>query len=101
MTPSPSPKILTPNCEQRLSVTSPTVRCINDSFEKINDSQIISKIVEGRGEDIENAKADLERRKTVLEWLVSKDMKDYLEVIQYINMFYKEPEKLFQMRKCL
>ncbi len=68
-----------------------------DTFEKINDSQIISKIVEGRGEDIQNAKADLERRKIVLEWLASKDIKDYMEVIQYINMFYKEPEKLMQM----
>ncbi|MBU5537504.1 MAG: type II/IV secretion system ATPase subunit [Candidatus Aenigmatarchaeota archaeon] len=68
-----------------------------DTISKVNDSQIISKIVESKGGNIEDAKKDLERRKTVLEWLVSKGIKDYLEVVRYINMFYKEPEKLFQM----
>ncbi len=69
----------------------------NDITEKINESQLIPKIVEAKGGNIEGAKEDLERRKSVLEWLVSKDMKDYLEFGNYINMFYKEPEKLFQM----
>lgn len=68
-----------------------------DTFEKVNDSQIIPKLVEARGGNMEEVKEDLERRKTVLEWLVSKNIKDFLEVVNYINMFYKEPEKLFQM----
>jgi len=68
-----------------------------DTFEKVNDSQIIPKLVEARGENVEEAKEDVERRKAVLEWLVSKDIKNFLEVVQYINMFYKEPEKLFQI----
>lgn len=68
-----------------------------DTFEKVNDSQIIPKLVEAKGGNIEEVKGDLERRKAVLEWLASKDIKDFLEVVQYINMFYKEPEKLFQM----
>lgn len=68
-----------------------------DTFEKVNDSQIIPKLVESKGMDIGKAKEDIERRKRVLEWLMSKDIKDFLEVIQYINMFYKEPEKLFEM----
>jgi len=68
-----------------------------DTIEKVNDSQIIPKLVESRGGNIEEAKEDLERRKAVLEWLVSKDIKDFLEVVRYVNMFYKEPDKLFQM----
>lgn len=68
-----------------------------DTFEKVNDSQIISKLVEAKGQDIEIAKADIQRRKEVLEWLLAKDIKDYLEFVGYINMFYKEPEKLFAM----
>lgn len=67
-----------------------------DTIEKVNDSQLIPKMVEARGGDMEEAKEDLERRKAVLDWLVSKDIKDYMEVVRYVNMFYKEPEKLFQ-----
>lgn len=70
---------------------------VTDTINKVNNSQIIPKLVESKGGNIEDTKDDLERRKTVLEWLVSKDIKDYLEVVRYINMFYKEPEKLFQM----
>ncbi len=70
---------------------------VTDTFEKVNDSQIIPKLVEAVGENIEEAKEDLKRRKAVLEWLTSKGIKDFLEVVSYINMFYKEPEKLFQM----
>lgn len=68
-----------------------------DTFEKVNDSQIIPKLVEARGGAAEGIEDDLDRRKSVLEWMTSKGIKDYLEVVQYINMFYKEPEKLFQM----
>ncbi|MBI2547241.1 MAG: type II/IV secretion system ATPase subunit [Candidatus Aenigmarchaeota archaeon] len=67
-----------------------------DTFEKVNDSQIIPRLVEARGGDAESAKKDLERRKLVLDWLKSKDIKDYLEVVRYVNMFYKEPGKLFE-----
>ena len=68
-----------------------------DTIEKVNDSQIIPKIVERRGGNMEEVKEDLGRRKDVLEWLVSKGIKDFLEVVQYVNMFYKEPGKLFQI----
>lgn len=68
-----------------------------DTFEKVNDSLIIPKLVESKGENIEDAKESLEKRKAVLEWLVSKNIKDFLEVVQYVNMFYKEPDKLFEM----
>lgn len=68
-----------------------------DTITKVNDSLIVRKLVESKGGNADEAIKDLERRKAVLEWLTSKDVKDYLEVVRYINMFYKEPEKLFQM----
>lgn len=68
-----------------------------DTFDKVNESQIIPKLVEAKGGNIEEARENIEKRKAVLEWLVSKDIKDFLEVVNYVNMFYKEPEKLFQM----
>jgi hypothetical protein len=42
---------------------------------------------------------ELERRKRILEWLDSQGIKDYLEVTSYINMYYKEPERLFELMK--
>ncbi|MBI2545257.1 MAG: type II/IV secretion system ATPase subunit [Candidatus Aenigmarchaeota archaeon] len=69
----------------------------DDAFTKVNDSQIIQKIIEAKGGDIREAAADLERRKNVLDWLAQKDIKDYIEVSNYINMYYKEPEKLFEV----
>ncbi len=68
-----------------------------DTIEKVNDSQIIPRLVEAKGGNIEETKEDLGRRRTVLEWMVSKGIKDFLEVVRYVNMFYKEPEKLFQI----
>ncbi len=70
---------------------------VTDTFSKVNDSLIIPKLVGSRGGNMEDVIKNLERKKAVLEWLVSKGVNDYLEVVQYVNMFYKEPDKLFQM----
>jgi len=72
---------------------------VNDSYEKVNDSIMVRKFAESRGQSFEDALIDLERRKKVLEWLDSQGIKDYLEVTRYINMYYKEPEKLFELMK--
>lgn len=68
-----------------------------DTFERVNDSQIITRLVDARGASIDEAKEDIQRRKEVLEWLVSKGITDYLENVKYINMFYKEPKNLFEL----
>lgn len=72
---------------------------VTDSYEKVNDSIIVRKAAEGRGQNFEDALIELERRKKVLEWLDSQGIKDYLEVTRYINMYYKESEKLFELMK--
>ncbi len=68
-----------------------------DTFEKVNDSQVIERLAEAKGGTLEDAKEELVKRQQVLEWLLSKNIKDYMEVVSYINMYYKEPEKLNQL----
>lgn len=68
-----------------------------NKFGRVNDSQIVQKLVDARGASIDEAREDLKRREDVLNWLVSKNIGDYLEVVKYINMFYKEPKKLFEL----
>ncbi len=70
---------------------------VTDSYEKVNESLMIKKVVESKGGNIEDVVVDVERRKKILEWLRARGIKDYLEVIRYINMYYKEPESLMKM----
>ncbi|MBI2543338.1 MAG: type II/IV secretion system ATPase subunit [Candidatus Aenigmarchaeota archaeon] len=68
-----------------------------DNFEKVNDSQILARLVRNKGGSEEQIKDELEKRQTALEWLISRDIKDYTQFVEYVNMYYKEPEKLFEM----
>lgn len=68
-----------------------------DDFEKVADSLKVQKIVAAIGGRLEDALAEIEARKRILEWLKEKDVTDYLEVTKYINMYYKEPDKLLEM----
>jgi flagellar protein FlaI len=68
-----------------------------DTFEKVNESIKVKKFVTAKGGRIEDALAEIERRKKILEWLRAKGIKDYLEVTKIINLYYKEPRKVFEM----
>jgi len=70
---------------------------LEDKYEKVNESYIVRKLVESKGGTMEDAIIEIERRTEVLEWLRKQNIKDYLEVTRYINMYYKEPEKLFDL----
>jgi flagellar protein FlaI len=72
---------------------------LTDVYEKVNDSIIIKNIIEAKGGTIEDAVKDIERRKKILEWLQVRNIKDYLDVIYYINLYRKEPEKLLELMK--
>ncbi|MBI5872118.1 type II/IV secretion system ATPase subunit [archaeon] len=72
---------------------------VNDTYQKVNDSIMVRKLVEARGGRYEDALAEIERRKKVVEWMHSQKIKDFIEVTHHINMYYKEPEKLFEMMK--
>lgn len=70
---------------------------ITDGYEKINDSIKIEKFVTAKGGRIEDALAEIERRKRILEWLFKKGIKDYAEVTKIMARYYKEPGKVLEM----
>jgi flagellar protein FlaI len=68
-----------------------------DKYEKVNDSVLVRRIAGSIGASYEEAVREIERRKRVLDWLVSKGIKDYIEVNKIINEYYKEPLRIMEM----
>jgi flagellar protein FlaI len=64
-----------------------------DDFEKVNESVRLKRIASYLGISYEDVLKDLERKKKFLAWLRSQGIRDYLQVTQYINEYYKNPEK--------
>jgi flagellar protein FlaI len=64
-----------------------------DDFEKVNESVRLKRIASYLGISYEDVLKDLERKKKFLVWLRSQGIRDYLQVTQYINDYYKNPEK--------
>ncbi|MBS3054967.1 MAG: type II/IV secretion system ATPase subunit [Candidatus Aenigmarchaeota archaeon] len=68
-----------------------------DTYEKVEDSIKIPKIVAAKGGVMEDATREIEARKKILEWFTQRQIKDYKEVTKLINLYYKEPKKLMEM----
>jgi len=64
-----------------------------DTFVKVNESVRLKKIASYFGMSYEDVLKDIERKKRFLAWLHSQGIRDYLQVTQYINEYYKNPEK--------
>jgi len=69
----------------------------SDTFERVEDSIKLKKYATAIGGTLEGVMKEIENRKKVLEWLRKNKIRDYLEVTKYINLHYKEPEKLLRM----
>lgn len=70
---------------------------VMDRYEKVNESVIIRRIASNIGATYENAMKEIERRKSVLAWLLSRGTKDYIEFTKFVNDYYKEPERVLAM----
>jgi flagellar protein FlaI len=70
---------------------------VTDEYEKVNESIKVSKIATSKGGTEKEALEEIEKRAKVIKWLKEKEIKDYMENVKYINMYYKEPNKLFEM----
>jgi flagellar protein FlaI len=68
-----------------------------DKYEKVNDSVLVRRIAGSIGASYEEALREIERRKRVLDWLVNRGIKDYMEVNKIINEYYKEPLRIMEM----
>lgn len=70
---------------------------INDKYEKVGESLKVQELITAKGGRLEDAKAEIETRKKILEMFIAKGIKDFNEVNNYINTYYKEPEKITSM----
>jgi len=68
-----------------------------DDFEKVNESFRLKRVANYLGIAYESVLEDIERRKKFLIWLRTNGIKDYLQVTQYINDYYKNPEKFKEL----
>jgi len=70
---------------------------INDSFiSNIEKSYLLSKIAQKIGKSLEDLLDELIRRKTVLRWMVSKEIFDMAEVAKIITKYYINPSEVYE-----
>ena len=65
-----------------------------DTFKFDKNSHLLKKIAHNRGITLEQVLDEIERRKRILEWMLERGIKDYVEVCKIINEYYKNPEKI-------
>ena len=63
-------------------------------LDNLGKSYMLPKIAEDTGLDMEDVANDMNRRKTILTWLVNRGTRDYRSVSKVIGMFNQEPERL-------
>jgi len=67
-----------------------------DTFKFDKNSILLKKIAHNKGTTVEETLEEIARRKAVLEWMLKKGIKDYVEVCKIINEYYKNPEKILK-----
>ncbi len=66
----------------------------DDKFNFYGNSLTIEKISRFKGISVEEAWKEIEKRKSILEWMLKNQIKDYEKVSSLINEYYKNPEKV-------
>lgn len=80
-----------PNSGKAVTVKAFSWLPSSDTFdENIGKSQLLRKISFEKGISYENLMKDFENRKRILEWMLIHDIKDFREVGEIINLFYKD-----------
>jgi flagellar protein FlaI len=70
-----------------------------DSFDFTGRSYLIEKVTSKRGETLEEAHKEIQRRKTVLESLAKKNLRNYRDVSDIIRRYYENPEAVYKEAK--
>jgi flagellar protein FlaI len=71
----------------------------NDSFQFLGRSYLIAKIRETTGLSDQECWSEIDRRETVLRWLVKKQIKHFRDVGAILGEYYSNPEKVFEKAK--
>lgn len=67
-----------------------------DSFVYSGRSYLLEKIVERHGVPMELIKKELDRRKTVLDWMVKTGIRRYTDVSNVIRDYYADSTKVYE-----
>jgi flagellar protein FlaI len=70
-----------------------------DSFQFLGRSYLIAKIRETTGLSDQDCWGEIDRRETVIRWLVKKQIKHFRDVGAIIGEYYSNPEKVFEKAK--
>ncbi len=69
----------------------------DDSFEFVSDkSYVLESIIEDKGIDESSVWAEIQRRATILEWMVENNIRYYLDVGKIIQKYYTNPEEVLK-----
>jgi flagellar protein FlaI len=60
------------------------------------ESEVLKRIAERKGMTIEDAKSEVNKRKVILNWMLKKGMRRYLEIGSILREYYADSERLFK-----
>jgi len=63
-------------------------------LDNLNKSYLLPKIATDTGIDMDDIMADMNRRKTILTWLINRGTRDYKDVSKVVGMFNQDPDRL-------
>ncbi len=68
----------------------------SDSFQYMGRSYILRRHMKKTGMSEEEIYKELQRRRTVLEWMVRKNIRRYTEVANVIREYYTNPDRIYR-----
>ncbi len=88
------------NAKTGTAETSKTFKWVpfEDKFNYTGSSQILKKISEEKGIQMDNIKKEIEVRKKVLNWMLENNLTNMGEVAKYIHDYYKSPENFESLK---
>ncbi len=72
---------------------------VNDNFQFLGRSYLIHHIREVSGTPVKDSWDEIERRETVIRWLVKRQIKHFRDVTAILNKYYAQPEKIYESAK--
>lgn len=68
----------------------------NDDFEYTGRSYLVERIAARDGISLEEANQEIVKRAKIIEWMTSRNVRNFKEVSDIIRRYYEQPERVFQ-----
>ncbi|MBU0530767.1 MAG: type II/IV secretion system ATPase subunit, partial [Nanoarchaeota archaeon] len=83
--------------EQPMSNTIFKWKPMTDKFETVDNSVVLKEIARKLGITEDTIQDEIMRRKKVLEWMVEREIFDYMDFAKIVSLYYSDPEKIMDM----